>query len=1053
MAGRISLRGSCVLPVLLLLFAFGLSSVSARGQNAQISGTVVDSSKAVIPNASIEIVNTATQVKWETKSNGDGRYVAPSLLPGTYRITVQATNFDSQIVENLKLNIAGEVSLDFVLHPGGLSQSVTVDGGGITLNTTDANVSTVIDRQFVENLPLNGRSFQSLMTLAPGVSIVPSSGVGQSGELSVNGQRTEANYFTVDGVSANTGASVSSSGNTGAGFTGATPGETALGTTQSLVSIDALQEFRATTSTYAAEYGRTPGGQFSFQTRSGTNQYHGTAFDYLRNDTLDANSWFNGYTNTPPVAKQALRQNDFGGTLGGFLDIPHLYDGKDKTFFFFSYEGLRLTNPTPSQLYEVPSNHLRQAAPDALKPFLASFPVSNLPDNGNGLSYYNAGYSAPSSLDTSSIRVDHSFSDKFKIFGRYSDSPSDSTSRQPTDLAQVNATVRNVKTVTLGTTNVLGSTMDNELRFNVTGNDYKSARSLDTFGGATPVDLGDVPGLQSNSWLTFFLFYDLYPYYLLEPQSNRERQINAVDTFTQTLGRHNLKYGVDYRRLVVSEALPPLWEVGFYYNEAEVLANQTGGINMYKQSINMKAVYPNTSLFVQDEWKVNDRLNLSYGVRWELNPAPHDANGNTPYTVDQITNLATVTLAPKGTAPWKTTYTNFAPRLGAAYRVHQGPSSGTVLRAGAGLFYDTGTQLAADGYYGVGTTGFKSFNGSAFPLTTGQIDSVPKPNANAPYNVAVWGFDPHLKLPYTVQWNAALEQQLGEQQTLNINYVASASRRLLTQNFYRPDLLGNPNFSAGNGLYLTTNRASSNYQALQVRFQRTLAHGFQSLLAYTWSHSLDDASSNFTIYELERGPSDFDIRNNFQAALSYDIPGNYQNSWVSYGLKHWSLDARISARSSLPVDVIANTVVDSGSGQGLIFHPDRVSSEPLYIHNAQVATGRQINPAAFREKDGADGQVVEGNAGRNAARGYDAVQADMTLRRDFPFTERIGLQFRAEAYNLFNHPSFGSIYNSLANGPLFGQAYTTLDSQLGGLSSIYQVGGSRSMQVALKLHF
>jgi hypothetical protein len=288
---------------------------------------------------------------------------------------------------------------------------------------------------------------------------------------------------------------------------------------------------------------------------------------------------------------------------------------------------------------------------------------------------------------------------------------------------------------------------------------------------------------------------------------------------------------------------------------------------------------------------------------------------------------------------------------------------------------------------------------------------------------------------------------------LNINYVASASRRLLTQNFYRPDLLGNPNFSAGNGLYLTTNRASSNYQALQVRFQRALAHGFQSLLAYTWSHSLDDASSNFTIYELERGPSDFDIRNNFQAALSYDITGNYQNSWVSYGLKHWSLDARISARSSLPVDVIANTVVDSGSGQGLIFHPDRVSSEPLYIHNAQVATGRQINPAAFREKDGADGQVVEGNAGRNAARGYDAVQADMTLRRDFPFTERIGLQFRAEAYNLFNHPSFGSIYNSLANGPLFGQAYTTLDSQLGGLSSIYQVGGARSMQVALKLDF
>jgi hypothetical protein len=1038
---------------LFVFLSFSLPFLSALGQNAQIVGTVSDPSKAVIPNASIEIVEAATQVKWDTISNGDGRYVAPSLAPGVYQITVQAQNFESQMVRGLRLNVASKVSLDFVLRPGPVSRSVIVDGSGINLNTTDASVSTVIDRRFVENLPLNGRSFQSLMALAPGVLVVPSQGVGQSGELSVNGQRTESNYFTVDGVSADIGASVSSSGYTGAGFAGATPGETALGTIHSLVSIDALQEFRATTSTYSAEYGRGPGGQFSFQTRSGTNQYHGTAFDYLRNDALDANSWFNGYTNATPVPKQALRQNDFGGTLGGFLDIPHLYNGRNRTFFFFSYEGLRLINPTPSQLYEVPSKDLRQKAPGALKPFLASFPVSTQPDNGNGLSYYTAGYSAPSSIDSTSIRIDHSFKDKFKIFGRYSDSPSNSTSRQPSDLAQVNATIIDMKTVTLGATNVLSPTMVNELRFNVTGNDYKSSRTLDRFGGATPIDLAGIPGLQSDSWLTFFLFYDLYPYYLLEPQSNRGRQVNVVDTFTFATGRHNLRYGVDYRRLVASEALPSLWEVGFYYDEASVLANQTGGINMYKQSINMKAVYPNTSLFAQDEWKANARLSLSYGVRWELNPAPHDVNGNTPYTVDQITDLSTVKLAPKGTALWKTTYGNFAPRLGAAYQIHQTPGSSTVLRAGAGLFYDTGTQLAPDGYYGVDTTGYRSFNGDAFPLTTAQIDSVPQPNANPPYNVVVWGFDPHLKLPYTVQWNVAVEQQLGEQQTININYVASASRRLLTQNFYSPDLLGNPNFTSGNGLYLTINRASADYQSLQVRFQRLLAHGFQGLLAYTWSHSLDNASTNFTIYELERGPSDFDIRNNFQAALSYDIPGHYSNEWLSYALKHWSLDTRISARSALPVDIFSRSTIDSASGQGKHFHPDRVLSQPLYTYNPIAPTGRQINPQAFQELDDANGNVIEGNAGRNCGRGFDAVQADVTLSRDFPFTVRVGLQFRAEAFNIFNHPSFGSIFNSLDNGPLFGHAYTSLASQLGGLSSIYQLGGARSVQLALKLHF
>lgn len=1051
MAGRLFFRW-IFSPGLFLFFLLCLSSFPAWGQSAQIAGTVSDPSKALIPSAAIEIVNTATQVKWETKSNREGRYVLPLLPAGTYEITVQAPGFDAEVVRNLRLNVADKVSLDFVLHPGAVSQSVTVDGSGINLNTTDANVSTVIDRQFVENLPLNGRSFQSLMTIAPGVLAVPSQGVGQSGELSVNGQRTEANYFTVDGVSANTGASVSPSGFTGTGFAGATAGETALGTTQSLVSIDAMQEFRAITSTYSAEYGRTTGGQFELITRSGTNQYHGTAFDYLRNDALDANSWFNGYAN-PPVARQALRQNDFGGTLGGFLEIPHLYNGRDKTFFFFSYEGLRLTNPTPSQLYEVPSAYLRQNAPDALKPFLAAFPVSTAPDNGNGLSYYTAGYSAPSSLDTRSIRIDHSFSDTFKIFGRYSDSPSSSTSREPSDLAQVNSTIRNVKTITLGATNTFTPTMDNEFRFNVTGNDYKSARYLDNFGGATPLNISGVPGLQSDSWLTFFLFYDLYPYYLLEPQSNRERQVNVVDTFTHTIGRHTLKYGVDYRRLVASEALPPLWEVGFYYSEASVLSNQADGINMYKQTINMKAVYPNTSLFAQDEWKVNDRLSLSYGLRWELNPAPHDANGNTPYTVNEVTDLSTVTLASKGTPLWKTVYHNFAPRFGFAYQLHNRPGSGTVLRAGTGIYYDTGTELGADGYYGVGTTGFQSFNGDAFPLTTAQIASVPQPGANAPYNVAVWGFDPNLKTPYTVQWNVALEQQLGEKQTLNLNYVASASRRLLTQNFYRPDLLGNANFSAGNGLYLTTNRASADYDSLQVRFQRTLARGFQGLFAYTWSHSLDNASTNFTIYELERGPSDFDVRNNFQAALSYDIGGNYSNKWTAYALKHWSIDARISARSALPVDIFSKATVDPNSGTGLYFHPDRVPSQPLYVRVDNLPGGRRINPLALQERDDASGNPVEGNAGRNSARGFDAVQADMTLRRDFPFTERVGLQFRAEAYNIFNHPSFGSIYNTLDTGALFGQAYTTLDTQLGGLSTIYQSGGARSMQVALKLHF
>jgi hypothetical protein len=1043
---------------LFVLVVLVLSVSRASAQSAALTGVVTDASNAVVPGASVELLQPTTQSKQVATSNGSGFYSIPSVMPGLYTITVSASGFQTETRTNVTVTIGAKISLDFALKVGSHGEQVTVDGSGETVNTTDGSVSTVIGRNFVENLPLNGRSFQSLITLSPGVTVVPSAGAGSSGEISVNGQRTEANYYTIDGISANTGAAVSSSGYPGGGFSGATPQESALGTTQSIVSIDALEEFRESTSSYSAEYGRTPGGQFSFSTRSGTNNYHGTAFDYLRNDALDAANYFD-------TTKLPERQNDFGGTLGGPIRIPHLYNGRDKTFFFFSYEGLRLQQPQASTLYEVPSLSLRQSTAQAvapLLPFLNAFPLPNGLDQGDGLSCYTAGYSAPSRLDTSSIRIDHSFGERFKIFGRYSDVPSQSESRQPSDLAQVNETTRNIKTLVLGASTVITSSMADEFRFGLTGNDYKSNRYLDNFGGATPFDIGSVPGLSNGSWLTFFLFYDLYPYYLIEPQSNRQRQVNVVDSLTQTIGRHSLKYGVDYRRLITSEELPPLWEVGFYSSESQVLTNTPAGLYVYTQSINMKAVSSNFSLYAQDEWKATDRLSLSYGVRWDVNPPPTDANGNTPYTLNQITNLATAVIAPKNTPLWKTTYGNFAPRVGLAYQVHRTPGWETVLRAGGGLFYDTGTTLSAEGYYGVGTTGFGNYTGQgAFPATIAQVKGAPTPNANSPYNAPVFAYDPNLKLPYTGQWNLALEQSLGAQQSITFNYVGSAGRRLLTQYFYEPQNLGNTNFSGGSGLYVTTGGASSDYNALQVKFDRKLSHGLQVLASYTWSHNIDDATTNFTIFELERASSDYDIRHNFQAALSYNVGGRYSNPFVSYALTHWALDARVSARTALPVDVLDGpSLVDATSGATTNYHPNRNPNAPLYLYNSNYYGGRVINYNAFTAVTG--GGAVDGNAGRNIARGFDAVQADLTLRRDFPFTDRVGLQFRVEAYNILNHPIYGDIYNQLSVGqylspttqkPFFGSAYDTESTQLGGLSSLYQVGGPRSMQVALKLHF
>lgn len=1026
---------------------------SAFAQNAQISGLVADAQKAAIPNATIEIVEVSTEAKTVVKTNGAGLYTAPSLQPGKYKVSVEAPGFETQVIEDLTANVSTKLSLDVILHPGNVNQTVTVSGSSLEINTTDGSISTVIDRQFVENMPLNGRSFQSLLTIIPGVAVVPSTGVGASGEITVNGQRTEANYFTVDGVSANTGASPTANG-TEAGFGGGTPGESTLGTTQTMVSVEALQEFRATTSTYAAQYGRTPGGQFEFSTRSGENQWHGSLFEYFRNDALDANRWFNGYLDQP---KSEERQNDFGGTLGGPIRIPRIYDGRDQTFFFFSYEGLRLRAPQPTVALNVPNTWLRTNAPAALRPMLNSFPLQDDPGDtaeGTGLAISTAGYSNPSSLDASSLRLDHSFTDRFKAFVRLAYTPNSTTSRNTTDLAVVNTSQNNVKVVTLGSTNLFTSNLSNEFRFNLTGNDIAYDAYTDDFHGATPFTTQGIPGVGTSptNWFRFAIEYGLMPTMALSPLSNKQRQINVVDWMSTNIGRHTLRWGVDYRRLTTSEFLPPFCEYGFFYTLPQITSGVPQLIDSITFASNAKPVYQNFSAYVQDDWKMTSRLSLSYGLRWEVNPAPNDANGNDPYTIT-TKNLATVQIAPHGTPLWQTTWTNLAPRLGFAYRAHQTPGYETVVRLGAGLFYDTGNALGSLGYDGSGSYGTALLSNVSFPLSQSVVDTLPAPNTNKPYNSSIIGFDPHLALPYTIGWNLAVEQGIGSNQSLTVGYVAALGRQQTHENFYYPAALGNTNFQASATVALISNGVSSSYNALQISWQRRLAHGLQTQTSYTWSHSMDGASSNFQTYELERADSDFDIRNNFQAAITYDLPGTFSNRLASAVLGKWSVDSRVSARSSLPVDVIGGQGTNPATGGLYYIHPNRVAGQPLYLSTADSSGklppgGRRINSAAFQQT------ATEGNAGRNIARGFDAVQADIALRKEFTVYEGMRLQFRAEAFNILNHPIFGSIYNNLTNGPgEFGYAWNTQDTQLGGLNSLYQTGGPRSMQLALRLHF
>jgi hypothetical protein len=1073
---------------LCLFLSFVAAPLGAQSTNATLNGQVTDAQGKAVPGVVMEAVSIATNVSYPTKTNGSGIYSFPNLPPGEYRLVVKKDGFKAINKIGLVLHVQDTIEQNFSLEVGSVSESVTVHAEGNLINTETASVSTVIDRQFVENIPLNGRTLQSLITLTPGVLTIPGGSAGAKGEFSVNGQRTEANYFTVDGVSGNTGTDPGGNLNT-AGFGGSVPSQTVLGTTQSLVSLDALQEFRATTSTYSAEYGRTPGGQFSFVSRSGTNSWHGSAFDYFRNEALDANNWF---SDAAGIAKTPERQNDFGGTLGGPLSIPGLYNGKDRTFFFFSYEGLRLKLPAGAATDQYPDPSLRKNAPAAFLPSLNAFPVPNGPEvtapcdnttytcpSGSpvgtlvptGLALFTAAYSNPSNLDSLGIRIDHNLTKNTKIFGRFSSTSSASDSRQRGgNLANSLNFLGDIKSVTVGATTVFTAGLVNELRFNYTHNNSGRHQLLDNFGGAQPFTLGQVPGFGSgqSDFLggDFELFLSLpagSPGFVINQSKGIQRQWNVTDAFTLTHGVHALKFGFDYRRVLTLWNTNKLSETGFFSSEQEVLAGSPGFSNAFSSwPIPPEPVYTNFSLYAQDEWRLSRRLTLSLGLRWDVNPPPGNANGNPPYTLNQITDLNTAQLAPTGTPLWQTDYQGFAPRLGLAYLLRGAAGHETVVRGGFGIFYDMGSTLASYGFNGVGFGSLINYSSAPFPLSPAQL-VVPPPSTASPYNGTVYAFDPHLRLPYTMQWNLSAEQALGASQTLKVMYVASAGRRLLfTDSLFPPT---NPNFSSRQGLTLTSGRASSNYQAFQTQFQKRLSHGLQALASYTWSHSIDDGSSNFGTDQLVRGSSDFDIRHNFQMALTFDIPGGYSNPFLAGAFKHWGVDTRVSAQSALPVDITCGGCLVLPNGQQVNPRPNLVSGVPVYLYGAQYPGGRILNFNAFVPAPNG----VQGNLPRNFARGFGNSQVDLAIRREFPLGERFRLQFRAEAFNILNHPNFGTVDGSLRDGAFtattmngktiysgFGGARSTLNNSLGGsagLSPLYQTGGPRSLQVALKLVF
>lgn len=977
--------------------------VPLRAQHyTYITGAIVDGSGASVPGTFITVVNEDSGTRRSALTEFDGGYVVSSLEPGSYKITVRKEGFRTMIRFGVKVAELRPARVDFKLVVGSVQETITVEGGAPLLDSEDAAVATVVGRDEIEHLPVNGNNLLGLLELTPGVVVTPATR-GESGQFTVNGQRPNTHYFTVDGASANSG--VSGGAVPAHSNGGALPGMTAFGSFDTLVSLDALEQVRVQTSTTVPEFGRMPGAQISLSSRSGTNEFHGSLLYGFRNRVLDANDWFANAHGDP---RASLQIDNFGAALGGAIWRNH-------TFFFVSYEAERVRQPF-SWRQPVPSLATRENAPVWVRPMLNLFPAANGGDLGTGLALWTGAFSRPSRLDIGAARLDQAITSRLTAFGRYSESPSSTQfGASPVNFLDLAS-----RSLTLGVNWRPRTDLVADLRIN--GSQVSSNSNWNQAPPGTLPDCYIQPVLAAffatspcNS-LVRLAITGVGQVVVGSEGQRTQTQFQAGQTVALNRGKHAWSFGADYRRLTPSRR-----DAG---GTDSIVAGTTADFvqtsNLWTSSSPLQTssgTLEELSLFAQDTWRVTPRLTATYGLRWELSPAPLAA---TPVNfLDEVSGSVVQLQEPL----WKTSYTNFAPRAGAAYRLTN--SGRAVIRGGMGLYFDSSLSLATD-----------LINDG--PLSVSQYKSV---------NVFVtrllqFGFLPDLRLPLVKQWNATLEHALDDHDVVSLGYVGSTGRDLIRRE------AGGLGSTPTTWYAFATNHGSSVYHGLEAQYRRALAHGVQALVSYSWSHSIDNSSTDSGLYWAgsglmpngDRGPSDFDVRHALTAGFTYEKRG-------------WAVDGMIRTRTGFPVNVL-NAEQYTGIPFENIFRPDRVSGQQVWIDDSGAPGGRRINPQAFHIAPDA----VQGNLGRNALSGFGMSQADLALRREFFRRERSSLQVRIEAFNVLNHPNFGDPVRFLAS-PLFGQSSSMLNLMLGtgspgsGLAPVFEAGGSRSLQIVARFRF
>lgn len=1061
----------CMLFVLALL---SMASVAtAQSQFGQITGLIVDPSQSSVPGADVTITNIETGVQNKTVTNADGNYTVIGLVPGHYDVEVSKAGFSTVTQKNTVLQVAETARVDLTLQVGQVSQQVSVTGSNTLIQTETAAIGNVVPQSGVVNLPLNGRNYLTLATLVPGTN---SAGIGQtffgmpSNNLNVNGMRESATAYVIDG------ADVMEQFNSGTPY---------------LPAPDAIQEFRVETNNMTTEYGGG-GAIVNVVLKSGTNQFHGNVYEFLRNDALDAKNYFS--TTVPE-----LRFNQFGGTLGGPIK-------RDKLFFFVDYQGTQIIQgdtfnslvPTAAQRQGnfggLPAIHnpytgeallnnvipASQISPQSAY-FLDFFPQANTP-GGTYLRTANG----TNSLNQYDIRVDDHLRSSDLISFTWSQEIGNFTNPGPFPAnggtsGPIKGEFTNVNWTHIFSPNLVNQANVSYTRQTATetgqgiGTNYTVEAGI---GGFTDTSLL-YPGPPS---LNISGYSDINGYPFL-PLGQTYNHYNVGDVFTAVIGRHTLQIGGNAR-----------WYDEFNYNGAwsrgsfTFSGTYTGDAfadYLYGVPFNGERGFPrnifggyerNQNLFIQDTWKASTNLTLTGGFRWDLIHPTWSMN-NMAASVNVATNQIIVSSNSKGqintttqqvTAivlplfesrivpsssvglPSSLIYTNwddFAPRLGAAYRLH----GDAVIRAGYGIFYplEQGNQT-------VSTAGANppfivdqpENNTSPVPAYTLATLFPPTTAGNYALGPVLNNqVNPHAPSQYIQEWNLALQKSFRQSISFQIAYVGSKSTHLPFVNPDNVPLPGpgtiqtrrlNPFFSEG---YYLTNIGYSNYNSLQLTAQTLSWHGLYLLGSYTWGKSLDDMSEEPNVSSevqdpnnlpAEYGISDYNLASRFTAALTYQLPlFAGQKPLVKQVLGGWSLSSIVTLQTG---PVFTPSLSTDPANTGTQMRTDRIGSEGR-LSNPNIHDW--FNVAAFP----VPAAYTYGNSSRNVLTGPGLRDWDFGLFKTFQLShlwENARLEFRGELFNLTNTPPFG---------------LPTADVQSPSAGQVLSAGSPRIAQFSLKLSF